>query len=146
MKIINIIKDFEVLCKSLGYDLWFGTKNSYNSKREVRDKEIILEPFKFPVESKSCQYKTNWTIWIGIRQERGNESAQLIPSVYAQVIDEMRDEAKKLIEKINKSDGLLITETIYTIDLEYFEAASTATVNNQSFLKFTVPITLYKKI
>ena len=130
--------------KQHGYELFFGQKSRYNTKREATDREVILEPFPMrPSRSGVCAYDTNLTFWVGMRRSvdtkfRDNADGQL-----TDWMQYMLSETSQLLMDLYHEDWVLIHQNINDIELRYYEADEAATVNSQSFIRFSIPVKLY---
>lgn len=147
MKISDFVRTIDNHVQSVGYKLWFGTRDSYNSKRVITDREVILEPFDWAlsVPTGQCFIDFTITLWIGVRRniDEGfmtQESGQALGFV-----DHLKDEATKIFDLISSDSTILIPKNRFDIKIKYYEADSGTTVNTQAFVKMTLPIRYHGK-
>jgi len=145
MKIKDIILYIKGIVKEHDYELFFGTKNNYQGKKQIADKTVIIEPFEIPLKRKeACKISTNFTVWFLNRRSLQDTHLSREPEIMSDFIDDFRDEVYDLIKGWMDSDYLLINKKPETIKLEYFESNSTTTTNTESVFKTTFPVTIYK--
>ena len=136
----KLINKLESVFGDIGYKLWFGTKNDYNGNREWTEKDIILEPFTFPLDlENTCEWKSDWTLWVAIANEYGGEGLQ----GDAKKMDYLRDETLKIMEVIKNQHNLAVPKKLYELDVQYYESNSNATVNNQALIRINFPIQIF---
>ena len=144
MDVKQTVDNFRNFFKLTGYTLYFGMKSRYNTKREVTDREVILEPFPMrPLRPGVCAYDTNLTFWVGVRRSvdtkvRDNNDGQL-----TEFLQEFLAETSTLLMAMYQLDWIRINQNINEIELTYFEADEAATVNSQSFMRFQIPVSIY---
>jgi hypothetical protein len=131
------------LIEPLGYKLYFGTRSMYNTRKEISDRVVIVEPYTLRLHVPGlCEYDTELRFWVGVRreleQEFNNEQGDDAPH-----IDKMITEAGKIIKEIKGCNKLSITQRVQAVDVTYYEADQTATANMQSFIVFTLPLRTY---
>ena len=143
MNIVNLRNELNKIFQDHGYQSWFGSKVSYNTKRNITNREIIVEPFILRLEPKSgCEYDIDLTLWIGIRREIDAKFKNMQGDDFG-FIQFMMDEANKIFDSLNKSDKMLIKIKKSDVNMRYYEADSNQTVNTQSFITFSLPIRCY---
>lgn len=143
MNIINLKNELNKIFQDHGYVAWYGSKVSYNTKKIITNREIIVEPFNLKLVPKSgCEYDVDLTFWVGIRREI-NARFKNVEGDDFEFIQLMLDEANKLFDSISESDKFLIKIKKSDVNLRYYEADSNQTVNTQSFIAFTLPIRCY---
>jgi hypothetical protein len=144
MKITKFRNELKTLVGDLGYNLYYGSKNQYNVKREIANKEVILEPFVLRLQTTGvCFYDTTITLWIGVRREIYNEFVTQQEGEKTEFADYMLVEAGKIFDKIASHKSLIILQAKQEIDIRYYEADQSQTVNTQSFISMTLPIRIY---
>jgi hypothetical protein len=127
-----------------GYTLFYGTKNRYNLKKVIDYKQIIVEPISMrPSRSGACSYETSMTLWIGIRRELSAKTLHQDTGDDTEHISYMQEESSRILEALNSSDYIAITQTIDTIPLTYYESDSSQTVNSQSFIRIVIPVKIW---
>ncbi len=143
MNIVNLKNELQKIIQDKGYATWFGTKVSYNRKRTITNREVIIEPFILRFEPKSgCEYDTDLTIWVGIRREISAKFTTGEGDDF-EFIQFMLGEANDLFDAIAASDKMLIKIKKKDVNIRYYEADQAQTVNTQSFVRFTLPIRCY---
>ena len=142
----EFINELKKIVKSKGYELWFGTKDSYNGKRVITNREVILEPFTMrldPIEGK-CSIDTIITLWVGIRREIDLKFVNQESGESTDFIDYIINESSELFDLIAGDDKIKVPLNKHKIPVYYFEADKAATVNTQAFAKITFPIQYYR--
>lgn len=138
----EIIEKFRTLTQALGYQLYFGTKTNYGTKRDWEAKEIILEPFDFPLE-RGCQYVTEFRLWIGIKTPIRNKFSGTLGD-NTQIIDELHEEAGKLYDAMMETNWLRPTQSKQNIKVRVYMGNSNATMNSQNFGQLTIPVKIWQ--
>jgi len=143
MNIVNLKNELQKIIQDKGYETWFGTKVSYNRKRKITNREVIVEPFTLRLEPKSgCEYDIDLSFWIGIRREISAEFTGTEGDDF-EFIQFMLGEANDIYDAISASDKMLIKIKKKDVRMRYYEADGNQTVNTQSFIHFTLPIRCY---
>ncbi len=143
MNVINLKNTLKTIIEDHGYTLWFGSKTSYNRKKKITNREVIIEPFILRLEPKSdCEYDVDLVFWVGLRRDI---SAKFTTSEGddTEFMQFMLDEANAIFDSLSASDKLLIKIKKKDVNLRYYEADSNQTVNTQSFIRFSLPIRCY---
>lgn len=128
------------------YPLFFGTKDSYNTKRvKLSDVEVILLPFNFySTRISNCNYNTELEFWVGIKRVDQTTDIKIRDTSTGDDTDFIQhsiDITSNLLNSLYNVDFMTITQKQETIQLEYFEIDSNrGTVNQQSFVRFTIPV------
>jgi len=144
MNVKGFIKDLREHSDNMGYHLYFGTKQKYNTKRIIENKEIILEPFVMhPYRERNCKYSTNLTFWVGIRREIDAKFMDNADGDLTDFMQYMIEEATYYLYSLNELESVLVKQKLQTIPLTYYEADSNQSVNTQSFIRFTIPVDIY---
>lgn len=138
----EIIEKFRTLTESLGFQLYFGTKTNYGTKKNWEAKEIILEPFDFPLD-RGCQYDTDFRLWIGIKTPidkkfLGNEGDNL------QIIEDLHLAAGKVCDAMIETDWIRPRQAKQNIKVKVYMGNSNATMNSQNFGQLTIPVRIWQ--
>lgn len=143
MNINNLKKELQTIIQDKGYATWFGSKVRYSTKRKITNREVIIEPFILRLIPKSdCIYDIDLSFWVGIRREISTKFKDSQGDDFA-FVGFMLDEVNELFDAINASDKMLIKIKKKDVNLRYYEADGSQTVNTQSFIHFTLPIRCY---
>ena len=145
MNIQTFISKLNDLVAEHDYHLWFGTKNSYNHKRTINDKTIILEPFEVrPTRTNKCYYITTISLWIGSRRNMGDELTDPSSGQVTSLLQTLINDATSILNSMNDSDFITITRKIENISMRYYETDSAPTTNNQAFLNINnLPVQIW---
>lgn len=144
MNIKDLIEKARDLVDDINYTLWFGSKGSYTAKRNVGDKEIILEPFTLrPYRKGACKYTTNLTFWVCIRKSINDGKFNQEDGDDTEFIQMLVDETTEVIKQFNNSDFVSFTQRPEAISLTYYEPNNNQSVNNQGMMRFSVPTEIY---
>jgi len=143
MDLINLKRHFETIFQDHGYDVWFGSKASYNRKRKISNREIIVEPFNLKLEpDNECDYDLDLTFWVGLRRDV-NASFTTPDGDDVDFMNYHLGEVEKIYNSIESNNNILVKAKKKDIVLRYYEADGSQTVNTQSFIRFTIPMKLY---
>ncbi|MFW6377554.1 MAG: hypothetical protein ACOCZ5_02805 [bacterium] len=145
MNIIDFNARFEQVIDEAGYKLYFGTKNMYMVEhRDVFGKEVILEPFRFNLRDENgCFISTTFNIWICRKREVDEKFNDAEKGMNTAFIQEMIDDTRTILNKINESGFMVITQKIDEINLQHYQADSSQSANTQSMIRASFPIRLY---
>lgn len=143
MNISDFVDYIQELVDKHGYRVYFGTKSNYNTKRNITNKEIILEPFDIPISNEAYYVDTTITLWIGLRQEIDTQTTNNDSGDVAKHIDKMIIEANKIYDEIKNSEKILIKQSKRFSTAQYYKSDGNATVNNQAFMRLSLPIRIY---
>ena len=128
-----------------GFKLFFGTKTSYGKKRNIPDREVLLEPFQVsPYREGNCEHKTTLTMWIAVRRKI-DDKLQGDEGRFAEFMDFMVLQATNILNKMNESEYIVILNPLDKIKMNYFESDQSQTNNTQSMLRFTIETIIYDK-
>ncbi len=147
MRISGLVDRLKTHAKDQGYNLWYGPKDVYNTKRVITDHEVILEPFELYLElpQGKCYVDTTITLWLGCRREIFTKSTKQEDGQTTDFIDYMLSEASQMFDRIKDDDRILVTKNKFNIPVQYFEHDGGTTVNNQAFVKMVIPIRYHKE-
>lgn len=142
MNIKKFKQDFSTILDEINYKLFFGSKSLYNSiHKEQYDKEIILEPFSMRVSvDNKCYYDTSFSMWVVVRKNIEGKFEDVIEGKNVDYMQFMLDETKKVFEKINNSEFMIITQKLDEIPVQYYD---NETVNSQIMTRSSFPIRIY---
>lgn len=133
---------FDSIAGDISYVVFYGSMSSYNSTREINDKQIVVEPFKNVTldNSKSCYTDLDITLWLLNKRDRNTNQTESDLSFE----DTMRDDANQLYDLIQASSRILVKQKKQNIETNYYESDSNSRVsNNQSLLSLTLELRLY---
>ncbi len=143
MNLVNLKNHLSTIFQNHGYASWFGTKTSYNRKREITPREIIIEPFNLKLEPiNDCDFDIELTFWVGLRRDIGAKFINIEGDDFS-FIQFHLDEVNKIYNSLVESEHILIKQKKDDISLRYYEADGSQTVNTQSFIRFTVLMRIY---
>jgi hypothetical protein len=143
-KLSNFKYKFNNIAEALGYNIYYGARSNFNSKRTVNENQIIIEPFKnVSLEnSDACSTDLTVTIWLGEKRNR-NEAPNVKQGDDLEAADLLRDQLIELYDEIQASDDLLIIQLKRNITTNYYEAEGNATINNQNYITATLKFRMY---
>jgi len=150
MNVTQFISNFSDLLdasinEDSGYELWFGTKDSYNTKRQPSDKDALLEPFPiYPTREGVCKYNTSIVLWLAIRRNRYDTIRDQTDGQITSIAQTLVNDASDILKRINQSEFMHIRDSVETIEMTYYESdSSSTTVNLQSMLRIPLNVTIW---
>lgn len=143
-KLSNFKYKFNNIVEELGYNVYYGARSNFNTKRSVNENQIIIEPFKnVSLENAdACSTDLTTTIWLGEKRQR-NESPKVTDDIDLDAEDLLRTQLIELYDAIQASDSLLILQSKKNITTNYYEAESKATINNQNYITATLKFRIF---
>jgi hypothetical protein len=143
MNIKSIVEGIEAAIQPTGYSLYFGMMSMYQTKRNPKDKEVILQPFNArPLRVDMTHYDTELTMWVGLRR---NVSEKYVTDGgnNKDFVNELLTDTTAILKALGDSGKVLIKQKFETIELNYYEADAGASVNSQAFYTFTIPVRIW---
>lgn len=137
-------KLIQELVNPLGFAVFWGSRSLYNAHvKQVDEKMLIIEPFVLPFQyAGKCYFDTRVTFWVGMRRLMF-EPEEITEGRDAEFMDVIHTECRAILEAISTSQQVLISEPLDKIEPIYYEADETATVNQQSFITFSMDLRIW---
>lgn len=142
MDVEKLKKNIQEVIEPLQYKVYVGPFSNYNTKKEIHDRTLVIEPIDVPLTRPGrCDYDLSLTFNMGIR--RGVDQKFVDSEDDVAFINQLVTEASEFFQLLHTSPRFTVKENPERIRGTYFESTSTRTVNSQAFLRFTVPLKTY---
>lgn len=139
MRLVKLRNHIIDLVEDLQYKVYVGTMSRYNTRKEITEREIIIEPINLPLfNDESCSVKIQLNLWIAIRRRIDENMIHKDFGDDADWMDYMVDEAKKVYDVLYQSPYIRILNRENNIYTNYYEADNNISTNSQSLLRFSV--------
>lgn len=132
------------LIDALGYKVFIGSLELYNTIREVDNRVLLIDGLKnIPLASKDCKTNTELTFWLMNKQPLDIKQTDL-EGYNILTEDSMRVDAVAIYNALLGSTFIQPLNAIYNVDSSYYPSTNSYVVNNQSLLTFKLNVNIYE--
>lgn len=139
----NFIDRLRGTLDKTGFKLYYGTKTNYSKKRDIPDREVLLEPFQTsPYREGNCEYRTRLNLWVAVRRKIDSEFLNSEGRL-ARFHQFMIEQTTNILKELSETEYIVILTPFEKIKLDYFEGDTAQTNNTQSLIRLTIEVIIY---